>query len=67
MSTALTTEQATDMVIKYKKKEYHVPEGFTVEEYKESLVIIFPEAANAQLIKDSEGVYTLKPMYADKG
>ncbi|MCK9172378.1 MAG: hypothetical protein M0O99_02700 [Desulfuromonas thiophila] len=57
----------TDLLIKFKNKEYPVPEGFTVEEYQQSLASIFPEAANAKLIKDSEGVYTLKPVYAEKG
>ena len=58
---------ATDLVIKYKGKEHFVPAGFTVEEYQQSLAAAFPEAANAKLIKDAEGVYTLKPMYAEKG
>lgn len=57
----------TDLAITYKGKEYFVPEGFTVEEYKESLVAAFPEAANATLIKDSDTRFTLKPMYAEKG
>ncbi|MFA5652729.1 MAG: hypothetical protein WDA72_01300 [Desulfomonilia bacterium] len=59
--------QNTDIVIKFKGKQYPVTVGFTVEEYKDSLVSIFPEAGNAQLIKEAEGVYTLKPMYAEKG
>ena len=62
---------ATDLVIQYKGKQYTVPEGFTVEEYKESLVSVFPEAANSKLIKDGEQggktLFTLKPMYAEKG
>jgi len=59
--------ERTNIVIKFKNKEYFVPEGFTVEEYQESLASIYPEAANAILNKDAEGVYTLKPVYAEKG
>lgn len=62
----MPTNTTTDMKILYKSKEYPVPAGFTVEEYKESLISVFPEAANADLIKDKEGVYTLKPRYGEK-
>lgn len=63
--------QQTDIVIKFKTKEYPVPANFTAEEYKESLAMAIPEAANAQLIKDGEKngrmEYTLKPTYGEKG
>ncbi|AJF08292.1 hypothetical protein [Geoalkalibacter subterraneus] len=60
--------QNTDMVIKFKSKQFHVPEGFTAEEYVESLAMIYPqEAANAKLIEESDGVFVLKPLYHEKG
>ncbi|HPR53131.1 MAG TPA: hypothetical protein PLU81_15145 [Deltaproteobacteria bacterium] len=58
---------ATNMVIKWKGKAFEVPVGFTIEEYRESLASAIPETINAQLIKESEGVYTLKPVYFEKG
>lgn len=58
---------ATNMVIKWKGKAFEVPVGFTIEEYRESLASAIPETINAQLIKESEGVYALKPVYFEKG
>lgn len=57
----------TDIVVKFEGKEYHVPVGFTAEEFVDSLAATNPKAATAKLIKDGEGVYTLKPEYKDKG
>lgn len=59
--------QKTDIVVKFKGREYSVPVGFTVEEFVDSLASTNPEAATAKLIKDGEGVYTLKPEYKEKG
>ena len=63
-----TAEAATDIAIKFKQREFHVPVGFTAEEYVESLAVSYPQdAANAKLIEESEGVYVLKPLYHEKG
>jgi hypothetical protein len=59
--------EKTDIIVKFKGKEYSVPVGFTVEEFVDSLAATNPEASTAKLIKDSDGVYTLKPQYQDKG
>ncbi|HQA80570.1 MAG TPA: hypothetical protein PLV96_07215 [Methanoregulaceae archaeon] len=58
---------ATDTTITFKSKTYYVPEGYTAEQYAEHLRVAIPEAGTAQLIKDSEGKYTLKAMYLEKG
>lgn len=62
---------ATDITITYKGKTYEVPEGFTAEEYVESLAAIHPEVANSNLICDGEEDgktrYTLKALYGEKG
>lgn len=57
----------SDIIIKFEGREYNVTPGFTVEEYVDSLAATNPKAATAKLIKDSEGVYTLKPEYKEKG
>lgn len=57
----------TDMTVTYNKKTYNVPEGFTVEEFVQSLAAINPKAASAKLIKDGEGKYTLKDTYFQNG
>jgi hypothetical protein len=57
----------TDIIIKFEGREYNVPVGFTAEEFVDSLAATNPKAATAKLIKDSEGVYTLKPEYKEKG
>ena len=61
----------SDIILVYKGKEYPVPEGFTAEEYKDSLAAAHPEVANAALIKDGEenGVtrYTVKVSVGSKG
>lgn len=59
--------QQTDMVVKFEGKEYHVPVGFTAEEFADSLAATNPKAATAKLIKDGNGVYTLKLKYESKG
>lgn len=59
--------EKTDIIVKFEKREYNVPVGFTAEEFVESLATTNPKAATAKLIKDSEGVYTLKPQFKDKG
>jgi hypothetical protein len=58
---------ATDITIRFKNKTYNVPEGYTAEQYAEHLRVAIPEAGNAQLIKDSEGKYTLKAVYFEHG
>lgn len=58
---------ATDMKITFKEKVYDVPEGFTVEEFRDSLVTQFPEAATADLIDDGKGMWTLKTTFKQKG
>lgn len=57
----------TDITIKFEGREYHVPVGFTAEDFVDSLAATNPKAATAKLIKDGEGRYTLKPQYQDKG
>lgn len=59
--------EQTDIIVTFEKKEYHVPVGFTVEEFVDSLATTNPKAATAKLIKDGDGKYTLKPVYQDKG
>jgi hypothetical protein len=59
--------EKTDIIIKFEGREYNVPVGFTAEEFVDSLAATNPKAATAKLIKDSAGVYTLKPQYQDKG
>lgn len=56
----------TDIVLKYEGQEFHVPEGFSVEEYRQSLIAVRPELATAQMFKDGPGVYTLKSGYKQK-
>jgi hypothetical protein len=60
-------EDKTDMIVKFEGREYNVPAGFTVEEFVDSLATTNPKAATAKLIKDGDGVYTLKPQFKDKG
>jgi sulfur carrier protein ThiS len=57
----------TDTTIKFEGRTYDVPVGFTVEEFVDSLAATNPKAATAKLIKDGEGVYTLKSEYKEKG
>lgn len=59
--------QQTDITVKFEGREYHVPVGFTAEEFVDSLAATNPKAATAKLIKDGEGRYSLKPTYQDKG
>lgn len=58
---------ATDMQITFKDKVYVVPEGFTVEQMKDSLASQFPEAETATLIDDGDGKWTLKTTFKQKG
>ncbi len=59
---------ATDMTIAFKGREYSVTQGFTPEEFVESLASQYPEAATAMLIEDEPGKkWTLKEKFADKG
>lgn len=64
-------EPNTDIVINYKGRQYTVPEGFTAQEYVESLASVHPEVVNSKLIKDGDKdgqmQYTLKALYAEKG
>ena len=59
--------EKTDITVKFENREYHVPAGFTVDEFVDSLATTNPKAATAKLIKDSDGAYTLKPQFRDKG
>lgn len=59
--------EKTDMTVKFDGREYHVPVGFTAEEFVDSLAATNPKAATAKLIKDGPGAYTLKPEYKEKG
>lgn len=60
-------DQKTDITVKFEGRTYNVPVGFTAEEFADSLASTNPKAVGAKLIKDSEGAYTLKPQYQDKG
>lgn len=57
----------TDIVVKFEGREYHVPVGFTAEEFADSLASSNPKAVGAKLIKDGDGRYTLKPTYRENG
>jgi len=57
----------TDIVLKYDGRTFHVPEGFTAEEYRQSLIAVYPELATAQMFKDGPGAYTLKSGFKQKG
>ena len=59
--------EQTDISVKFEKRTYSVPAGFTAEEFCDSLASTNPKAVGAKLIKDGEGAYTLKPQYQDKG
>lgn len=58
--------KATDISIEYKGKKHYVPEGFTVEEYRQSMISVFPEVATATLFKNKEGEYVLKGDFKQK-
>lgn len=59
--------EQTDISVKFEKKTYNVPLGFTAEEFCDSLAASNPKAIGAKLIKDGDGAYTLKPKYESKG
>lgn len=61
------SQQQTDIIIKFQGRDYHVPVGFTAEDFVDSLASTNPKAVGAKLIKDGEGRYTLKPTYQENG
>lgn len=61
------SQQTTDIKIEYKEQEFFVPEGFTKEEYMQSLSIRFPELASSKLEQNDDGSFTAKALVGTKG